>query len=103
MAKASSVQICWLASGFIAHASERVSNSFFGRERVLMASRILNRRELRRQADHADEVEPDDSADGAEQVTKKRKAKVRSPPKARKPRPKKASPRLRARWGVFDG
>jgi hypothetical protein len=68
-----------------------------------MASRILNRRELRRQADDADEVEPDDSADGAAPVTKKRKAKEGAPPKARKPRPKKASPRLRARWGVFDG
>ena len=69
-----------------------------------MAGRILNRRELRRQADEAEQVgavapdtplalvAPDDRP-------------VRKPaaaPRVKKPRPKKAPPRMRARWGVFD-
>jgi hypothetical protein len=73
-----------------------------------MAGRILNRRELREQADHPEVVETTD-ADAETQVAKaavpkkkKTKAKVAGPPKVRKPRAKKAPPRMRARWGIFD-
>jgi hypothetical protein len=67
-----------------------------------MAARILNRRELRRNSDHAEPagaVAPDTTSAVATPETKARK-----PAAARKkPREKKAPPRLRARWGVFDG
>jgi hypothetical protein len=70
-----------------------------------MAGRILNRRELREQADQAERrtgvVPGTAEADGAAPppVGKTKRAAA---PKARKPRPKKAPPRLCARWGVFD-
>jgi hypothetical protein len=97
-----------------------------------MAGRILNRRELRKQADEAefreserdpeatDEEEPDDTedADGDEDEESgaeteeaddeqprraKKPVKAKAPAtKARKPRKPKAAPRMRARWGVFD-
>jgi hypothetical protein len=72
-----------------------------------MAGRILNRRELRKQADQAEqspEAAPPVVAGVAEAPPKKEaRAKAPAAPKAKKPRPKKAPPRLRARWGVFDG
>ena len=103
-----------------------------------MARRILNRRELRKQADEAearesppdseaadedDEVEDTgdaddedkgpgaDTEDGADDEAPrpakkpaKKPAKAKAPAaKARKPRKPKAAPRMRARWGVFDG
>jgi hypothetical protein len=96
-----------------------------------MAGRILNRRELRQQSDAAesaesadvdevtDEAEDEDEeagsdeeaaegseADGDDEAppAKKAKAKAKAKPKAvRKPRKPKAVPRMRARWGVFDG
>ena len=95
-----------------------------------MAGRILNRRELRRQSDaaesanldevgdedEAEEEEPEAGADEAaadesdaeegddEAPPAKAKAKAKAKPKAvRKPRKPKAIPRMRARWGVFDG
>jgi hypothetical protein len=83
-----------------------------------MARRILNRRELRKQADEAearaspqdseaadedDAVEDTGDAGGAEDEAPrpvKKPAKTKAPAaKARKP---KVAPRLRARWGVFD-
>jgi hypothetical protein len=66
-----------------------------------MAGRILNRRELREQADQAQRQQ----ADGAGAAAPEAGAKPRraAAPKARKPRAKKAPPRLCARWGVFDG
>jgi len=96
-----------------------------------MAGRILNRRELRKQADEAearesqetregddedveeaDAEEDEDAVEGGaaaeegddEEVVKpaKKKAKAKAPPKPRKPRKPKAAPRMRARWGVFD-
>jgi hypothetical protein len=77
-----------------------------------MAGRILNRRELREQADHAEVVETADTDTEAEAEAevdeaappkkKKARAKVAGPPKVRKPRAKKAPPRMRARWGIFD-
>jgi hypothetical protein len=69
-----------------------------------MAGRILNRRLLREQADQAgpaQETVQDDSSPIA--APKKRKAKTPAAPRVKKPRAKKAAPRLCARWGVFDG
>jgi hypothetical protein len=80
-----------------------------------MAGRILNRRELRKQADGADQLAAEGAAaegaatEGATPATPKvkakRVAKAKGPtvPKVRKPRAKKAPPRLRARWCVYDG
>ena len=89
-----------------------------------MAGRILNRRELRKQSDAADQTAPpaEDGAPDAEvaeaaeaaaaPVKKARAKKAPADPKApkvpkvakgRKPRAKKAPPRMCARWGVFDG
>jgi hypothetical protein len=96
-----------------------------------MARRILNRRELRKQADDAearesaqdseadDEVEDrgdaggdedegpgagaEDGADDDAPRPAKKPAKAKAPAaKARKPRKAKVAPRMRARWGVFD-
>lgn len=68
-----------------------------------MAGRILNRRELREQADQAERLEtaaPDAAAVPA--AKKKAKAKAPGAAKVKAPRKKKAPARLRARWGVFD-
>ena len=69
-----------------------------------MAGRLLNRRELRAQAEQAEQLEgvgPDDTPAGA--VSKKNAgAKAPAVPKVQKPRPKKTPLRMRARWGVFD-
>src|SRR5262245_28563515 len=62
-----------------------------------MASRTLNRRELRKHADQAEQAKPQ-----AARQAKKREAKDGTAPKTRKPRAKKVPPRMRARWGVFD-
>ena len=71
-----------------------------------MAGRILNRRELRKQTDQA-EQQPEGvpAAVGVAEAPPKKKARAKAPavPKVRKPRAKKAPPRMRARWGVFDG
>jgi hypothetical protein len=65
-----------------------------------MAGRILNRRALREQAD---QMQPSEAvASDTAPVKKRAKAKAGAAPKAKKPRAKKAPPRLRARWGVFD-
>jgi hypothetical protein len=68
-----------------------------------MAGRILNRRELRDQADEAERraAAGPDAAGGAAPEGAGKAAKPRAP-KAKKARPKKAPPRLCARWGVFD-
>jgi hypothetical protein len=62
-----------------------------------MASRILNRRALREQAETVGSDTPPAVAPPA-----KKKAKAAAAPKVKKPRAKKAPPRLRARWGIFD-
>jgi hypothetical protein len=72
-----------------------------------MAGRILNRRELRRQSDQAEQAEqasvaPPDAPPG-DSAPEAKKAKAPATAKARKPRKPKAPPRMRARWGVFDG
>jgi hypothetical protein len=70
-----------------------------------MARRILDRRELREQADEAERREaavPDSAGSEAVAPTEPVKGKKLAAAKGRKPRPKKARPRLCARWGVFD-
>jgi hypothetical protein len=71
-----------------------------------MASRIRNRRELREQGEQAARQKAADPATpGAEAAAPKKGGKAKRPaaPRVKKPRPKKAPPRLRARWAVFDG
>ncbi len=63
-----------------------------------MASRTLKRRELRRQAEQAEQpaaVTSDAAPSG------RKPAKAAAPKK--KPRARKEPPRLRARWAVYDG
>jgi hypothetical protein len=70
-----------------------------------MASRLLNRRELRKQTDQAAEPAAADATTAVAPPKKKAKAKVPAAPKVakvRKPRAKKPPPRICARWGVFD-
>jgi hypothetical protein len=66
-----------------------------------MTSRILNRRELRRQAEQATAPKAAASDTTLNAVAAEKKTKKAPAPK-RKPRAKKAPPRLRARWGLFD-
>lgn len=73
-----------------------------------MAGRILNRRELRRQADQAEQTGTDapdapDAAADAAPPEKKAKAKAAKAPRAKKPRKPKTPPRMFARWCVYDG
>jgi hypothetical protein len=73
-----------------------------------MAGRVLNRRELRKQSDQAEqqsEAAAPAVVEAGEAPAKKKKAREKPPaaPKAKMARPKKAPPRMRARWGVFDG
>ena len=67
-----------------------------------MAGRILNRRELRKQADQAEQVEKAAAAAPRAGVSAGKQAKAPAAAKVRKPRKPKTPPRLRARWGVFD-
>ena len=69
-----------------------------------MTGRILNRRELRKQSQEAEQavVVASDAASAAAPA-KKRRAKAPAAPRVRKPRKPKEAPRLRARWAVFDG
>ncbi len=69
-----------------------------------MASRILNRRLLREQADAVEGSQAITSDTALADVPSKKPAKAKTPaaPKVKKPRAKKLPPRVRARWGVFD-
>jgi hypothetical protein len=68
-----------------------------------MARRILNRREMRKASDQAEQQAADAAAEGGDKApAKKGKAKADGPAKPRKPRKKKEPPRLCARWAVFD-
>ena len=69
-----------------------------------MAGRILNRRALREQADQKapSEAMVPDTPPVAMPSPKQRKAKIPAAAKVKKGRVKKAPPRMRARWGVFD-
>lgn len=66
-----------------------------------MARRTLNRHELRKQADAAEQMPETPAVADAEAPRKKSRAKAAAP-KTKKPRKKKEPPRLCARWGVFD-
>jgi len=69
-----------------------------------MAGRILNRRELRKQADSAEQTEGAAAEAGVPKSPAKKKARAKSAASpAKKARPKKEAARMRARWGVFDG
>jgi len=69
-----------------------------------MASRILNRRVLREASDRAERSAPPPGAAAVVEAPKtEARAKAPAAAKVRKPRAKKAPPRMRARWGVFDG
>src|SRR4051812_43098828 len=80
------------------------------RKQAAMAGRILNRRELRKQADQADaeaDVEvgtADAEAPEAPAKPAKKGAKAKAPAaaKPKKPRKKKAPVRMCARWAVYD-
>ena len=63
-----------------------------------MAGRIINRRELRKQADEAGQAQ-----EAAAAAPAKKTAKARTPAAPRKSRAKKVPTRMRARWGIFDG
>lgn len=67
-----------------------------------MASRLLNRHNLRRQAEHVEPAADADSRVAVLPLKKPRKARTPAVPKIRKPRAKKLPPRMCARWGVFD-
>jgi hypothetical protein len=66
-----------------------------------MARRILNRRELRKNSDQAEQQEKAAPAGEEKAAAPKTKAKAAAP-KVKKPRKKKEPPRMCARWGVFD-
>lgn len=70
-----------------------------------MASRILNRRELRKQTDQAEQAEAGVSDPVAIVAPPKAAArrKAVAAPKVKKPRKPKAPPRMRALWCVYDG
>jgi hypothetical protein len=70
-----------------------------------MAGRILNRRELRKQADQAMKTEAviPNSVSTVAPPERAAKRKAGATPRAKKPRKVKAPPRMRACWGVFDG
>jgi hypothetical protein len=76
------------------------------RKQAVMAGRILNRRELRKQSDQAEQQpEAAATATAVAEAPPRKKARAKTPaaPRVKKPRPRKAPARMRARWGVFDG
>ena len=66
-----------------------------------MARRTLNRHELRKQAEQAEQMPATAAVAETQSPAKKTRAKSATP-KVKKPRKKKEPPRLCARWGVFD-
>jgi hypothetical protein len=70
-----------------------------------MAGRVLNRRELRKQTDQAEQAE----ANGAEPATTAAPSKASArrkgtvAPRTTRPRKSKMPPRMRALWCVYDG
>lgn len=69
-----------------------------------MGSRILNRRQLRKQSDQVEQTETGATATAAtlavSEGTAKRKPAVAA---VRKPRKSKVPPRMRAMWCIYDG
>jgi hypothetical protein len=90
---------------FLGHWQGGGSNINLTGKQAVMAGRILNRRELRKQTDQAEQAEAgvlDPAATvSAPKAAARRKASAT--PKVRKPRKPKASPRMRALWCVYDG
>jgi hypothetical protein len=68
----------------------------------MAASRILNRKELRKQSDAAEQAAPAEPDTPAAVVPPKKRTRAKAAAPKRKKSRKKAPPRLRARWGVFD-
>jgi hypothetical protein len=71
----------------------------------MMAGRILGRRALREQSDQVEQIEAPVSDEALVAAPPKEQRKVKTPaaPKVKTPRAKKTPPRMRARWGIFDG
>ena len=72
-----------------------------------MARRVLNRRELRKASDAAEQqgAPAEASADATAEAPAKKRGRAKASgdaPKVKKTRKKKEPPRLCARWGVFD-
>lgn len=69
-----------------------------------MAGRVLDRRKLRQEAEEAAQAENGAGETPVKMVAALKQAKAKKPAaaKVKKTRAKKAPPRLRARWGVFD-
>jgi hypothetical protein len=57
---------------------------------------------LRKQADHAEQEAADQGVPAPDKAAKGGKAKKPTAPRGRTTRAKKAPPRMRVRWGVFD-
>jgi hypothetical protein len=68
-----------------------------------MASRILNRRELRKQSDQMEQPEAAVTDPDAPLALPQGASKRKSAAKGRKPRKPKAPPRMRALWCIYDG
>jgi hypothetical protein len=75
---------------------------FFQKVEAIMAKRVLNRRELRKQGDEAERAKPKKETSAEAPAKKGAKAEAGAPAKVKKVRKKKEPPRLCARWGVFD-
>jgi hypothetical protein len=67
-----------------------------------MTGRILNRRELRAQADAAGPADAATVAGAPTGPKSARKPRAKAAAKTPRPRKPKVPPRMRARWGVFD-
>ena len=67
-----------------------------------MARRTLNRRQLREQAEQAEQSGRAAPPAAAAAPPSRKKAAAPAAPRAKKSRVKKPPPRMRARWGVFD-
>jgi hypothetical protein len=70
-----------------------------------MAGRILNRRELRKQTDQAEQAEANVAAPVTAAALPKASARRKgaAAPKTTRPRKAKMPPRMRALWCVYDG
>jgi hypothetical protein len=70
-----------------------------------MAGRILNRRELRKQTDRAEQADPNATEPVTTAVPPKPSARRKgaAAPKTTRPRKSKMPPRMRALWCVYDG
>lgn len=70
-----------------------------------MAGRVLNRRELRKQTDQAEQAEANVAEPAAAVIAPKASARRKgaAAPKTTRPRKSKMPPRMRALWCVYDG